>query len=175
MSANTLAALGAGGATGFVAVTSVYVLASGNEPIQTGAAQLVVKVWAGGGGGANRATAGTVGAGGGGSYAKKTIAGPFSAGTIAFTIGAGGNHGAYGSGNDGTNGTGSSVTCSSPSISITTNGGAKGLVGGAAGGSVSATDAGGTGSGVPPGSGGDGKSNDTSQNGADGLVRFEWT
>src|SRR6516162_654338 len=104
----TLASQGVGG-IGFAPITHNYTTpGTGAETIQTSASTLVVKVWAGGGGGSNRSAAGNVGSGGGSAYSKATVHGPFAAGTIDYTVGAGGARGAPGpSTNGGSGGTSS--------------------------------------------------------------------
>lgn len=82
--------VGAGPASGFVPVTHTYNSGSATETIQTGASQLVVKVWGAGGGGRFSLSSGNAFGGGGGAYSIKTISGPFSAGTISYSVGAGG-------------------------------------------------------------------------------------
>jgi hypothetical protein len=182
--------------------THIFDSGSGNEAIVTAATQLVVEVWGAGGSGRFAQNIGR--GGGGGAYSKKTIPGPFAAGTIAWSVGAGG----AAQTNAGNNGKpGGSSTAGGPGqlVNIANVGGGAGGTattgaGGLAGtggdtntaGGAAAAAAGGTAAGPgggaggneaapgkpPGGGGGSGAANSgdaSSGAGANGRVKFTWS
>jgi len=194
---------GGGGGGGFVPVTHTYDTGSGNETIGTGASKLTVEVW--GGGGSGRYAKISYGGGGGGAYSKKTLLGPFAAGSISWSVGAGGAAQTVKL-TDGNAGGSSKAGGAGQLVNIVNvGGGAAGTAttgaGGAAGsggdvnnpGGAAAAEKGGTAAGpgggtggaqaapgnLPGGGGGGGDSNigaDASSGaGASGRVRFGWT
>ncbi len=180
--------------------TNTYNMGTGNELVPTGAVQVIIKIWGGGGSGGGGAGSQYGGASGG--YSTKTIA--IAAGDygllIPYTVGAGGLS-ATGTGYDGGASSIGSVALNAGTISMTANGGTGGTgAGGGTGGSASGGSTntsgasgntakggnapqGGNGglyaaNGASPGSGGGpGSSTDTDPSGAGahGRVQFIWS
>lgn len=168
-----------------------------------GAVQVVIEVWAGGGGGSRSNFSPDIVGGGSSGYGKKTIAlqGSDAGKTINYTVGThgSGRTGSIGNGTNGTNSTVSSGTFTLSTITVNAGGGGQNTLtgpGGAAGSGGDTNTAGNTavtstGRGAPngganavpdsvgstPGGGGSGGSaiNVNGSNGAAGRVRFTYT
>ena len=188
--------------TVFIGVTNTHDSGSGTETVFTEASKLVVEVW--GAGGSGRYAAQVRIGGGGGAYSKKTLLAPFAAGTIAWSVGAGGAA-QTNAGNDGNPGGSSKAGGAGQLVNIANVGGGAGGTtntgtGGAAGtggdvntpGGAAVTEKGGTAAGpgggvggnqaaagaAPGGGGGSGSANmgnASSGAGANGRVKFTWT
>lgn len=193
---------GGGGGVLAVPVINTHDSGSGNETIITIASQLAVEVWGAGGSGRFGASVGR--GGGGGAYSKKTLLGPFAAGSIAWSVGAGGGA-QNNTRTDGNPGGSSKAGGAGQLVNVANVGGGAGGTantgaGGAAGtggdvntpGGAAATENGGTAAGpgggvggaqamvggAPGGGGGSGSSNNgnaSSGAGANGRVKFTWS
>jgi hypothetical protein len=184
-----------------VPIVHTYTSGSGSETIVTAASKLVVEVWGAGGSGRFALNLGK--GGGGGAYSKKTLLGPFAAGSISWSVGARGGAQTT-AGNNGKPGGSSRAGGPGQLVNIANVGGGAGGTatvgaGGTAGtggdtnvaGGTATTVAGGTAAGPgggaggakavpgkpPGGGGGPGVSpgDASSGAGANGQVKFNWT
>lgn len=186
------------GTTPFTPVTNTYNSGSGTETIPTGANQVVIEAWGGGGNGGPYTGFQPGGGGGGGAYVKKTFtlnasnwgqtfnyavgaavnASTVSQNTFGTVVslnagaGASGQPGGMG-GNPGAGGTASGGdVMNAGSSGSGSNGGAGASPGGGAGGAGGATPVAGT----APGGGGGGNTNAGSgASGASGRILFAYT
>ena len=84
MTGITCAIAGMGGST-FTPVTRTYTSGSGTETIPTGASQVVIEVWGGGGAGGRGSTLCIGFYGGGGNFNPQGNGGAGAAGTVKFS------------------------------------------------------------------------------------------